>query len=342
MPGAFSFLDAIDPTAIDEAPEGIQILLPSRLPHISRGKLCISDLPHLEFRFRLAQAHDALDLIRHFHGVYQVLLVKNQVHISGSQGTMTKSKTVFLNFKVKIDQAAARYRDARAALLRLDPNEKIADWKEDLRELRREDVRGPSREGKESSESRQQLPWIWKTPSLKPDAGINDPKLQDVMRVEWCKAVARVERFEEEVELTVEEMKRTLAFFKWTAGHWEQLGRARDGEPMLEEETAAGLKAYAACKAALYHRLVVVFVEEWYECLDRKSLGSTWLSKYDRPEVCRRRRLPSNVKAYHPSAAVSPEEAEAALANDCSEAETESAGALLGEDEVGMEFFDDL
>ena len=137
MPGASTFLDTIDPTAISEAPESIKLWLPSHLPPNSRDNSCIADLPRLEFHFQLAQAYDtsALDLIRRLHGIYQALLMKNQVHVSKSQGTKTKAQTLFSNFVTKIDQATARYRDARIALLHLDPNESFSHWKNDLRDL---------------------------------------------------------------------------------------------------------------------------------------------------------------------------------------------------------------
>ena len=336
MPGASAFLDEVDPTAVTEAPEGVKIWFPSQLPPGSREKSCIANLPHLEFRFRLAQAYDALDLIRRLRGVYQVLLMKNRVHVSKSQGTTTRSKALFANFALKIDQAAACYRDARVALLRLDPNGDIHRWKEDLRELRRTDIRGPSREDDETSESHQQLSWIWQTSSLEPNAGINDPKLRGIMRVEWCKAVARAERFEEEVELTVEEMRRTLLSFRGTADRWEQLGKARVGEPLMDGDTTAGVRAYASRQAALYRRLVDAFVQDWYECLELKSLGSDWLSGYPRPDICRRRRLRSNVEAYHLSNA---DVAGEALANDpLSDGEEDLTGHSS---DVEMGFFDD-
>lgn len=82
MPGASTFLDTIDPTAISKAPKSIKLWLPSHLPPNSRDNSCIVDLPQLEFCFRLAQAYDTLDLIRHLRGIYQALLMKNQVHIS--------------------------------------------------------------------------------------------------------------------------------------------------------------------------------------------------------------------------------------------------------------------
>lgn len=339
MPGASGFLDTVDPTAVTETPETVKLWLPSQLPAVSRGSSCIEGLPHLEFRLRFAQANDALDLIRRLRGVFQALLVKKQVHVSSSQGTMTKSKALFSNFTLKIDQAAARYRDARVALLRLDPDEKFAKWKGNIRELRREDIRGPSREADEPSESQQRVSWIWQTSSLQPNTGINDPDLQAVMRVEFCKATARAERFKEEVELLVEEMRRTLLFFKWTATHWEELGEARVGEPTLDDDTTAGIRAYAARKAALYRKLADIFIQDWYECLILKSLGSDWLSEYPRPEVVRRRKLPSNVAAYHSTSQL-PDDINDALPNDPPSDAEISADELT--DDVGTDFYDDF
>ena len=86
MPGVSGFLDDIDPTAVTEVPEAVKLWFLSQLPPTSRDSSCIDSLPHLEFRLRLAQAHDALDLIRCLCGVYQALLVKVQVHVSNSQG----------------------------------------------------------------------------------------------------------------------------------------------------------------------------------------------------------------------------------------------------------------
>jgi len=159
------------------------------------------------------------------------------------------------------------------------------------------------------------------------------------MRVEWCKAIARTERFQEEVELVVEEMKRTLLFFKWTAGQWEQLGEARGSEKM-DEGTRVGIKAYTTRKAALYHQLVEAFIQDWYECLQLKSLGSDWLSDYPSPKTYRRRRLESNVKAYHPSASMHIDETHDNLVNDPqSDTEVDSAGTVGG---IEIDFFDDL
>jgi len=42
-----------------------------------------------------------------------------------------------------------------------------------------------------------------------------------------------------------------------------------------------------------------VFINDWYECLKDKGLGSSWLQRYPAPLSIKRRRLVSNARRYH-------------------------------------------
>jgi hypothetical protein len=66
--------------------------------------------------------------------------------------------------------------------------------------------------------------------------------------VEWCKAFSRTKRFEEEVRLGKEEMRRTLAYGETARREWERLA----GEELLgaSAELAEGQRVYAAEHAA--------------------------------------------------------------------------------------------
>ena len=172
------------------------------------------------------------------------------------------------------------------------------------------------------------------------------------MRVEWYKAIARANRFKEEVKLTVEEMRRTLSFFEWTAGHWEQLGEAHVGKYTLGEAVTTGMRAYATHQASLYHRCINAYVKDWYECLKLKALRSNWLKSYPRPIFHQRRQLQSNVTAYHPLAFVDVDfdQSFEALANDPqSEAEADSMApdsdvemdSMAPSSDIEVGFFDD-
>jgi len=143
MPGAIDLFDNLDPSSVPERPEDIKLWLPSELPDSSCNGSCVASLPLLEFCFRHTQAFDALEEIRRLRQLYSGLIVKKQSHISSSQGTMTKSKSLFTGYNLKIQHAAARYRNTRIALGRLDPGEQFTRWKAELHELRKEDIRGP-------------------------------------------------------------------------------------------------------------------------------------------------------------------------------------------------------
>ncbi|KAF8145245.1 hypothetical protein K438DRAFT_1501614, partial [Mycena galopus ATCC 62051] len=63
------------------------------------------------------------------------------------------------------------------------------------------------------------------------------------LRVEWCKAYARMRRWNEDVVLVEEEMRRTLEYGHWMAAEWAARAgvRATDVDAKLRE----GLAAYA-------------------------------------------------------------------------------------------------
>jgi hypothetical protein len=49
----------------------------------------------------------------------------------------------------------------------------------------------------------------------------NAVNLITALRIEWCKARARAQRWSEEVRLLLEEMRRILEFLNWRATFWE-------------------------------------------------------------------------------------------------------------------------
>jgi hypothetical protein len=73
------------------------------------------------------------------------------------------------------------------------------------------------------------------------------------VRVEWSKAKARKERWEEEVDLLCKEMKRVLRFLRWRSLWWETRRATRQAG--VSRELAAGLEAYAGRQAALHREI---------------------------------------------------------------------------------------
>ena len=304
MSGVDHLLDGIDLVLITDHPENVQLWLPSDLPQPSRDNLCVPGLASIEYHHRYAAAVDAIQDMRRFLQFSQAIITKTQSHISNTQKTRNNSQTK--KVRQKIAQAAATYRVCRSAISKLSPNEEFGPWKEHLRELTKEDLRGPVRGDSETSESRHRASWIWTTPALRSRSTDKDSEdLHAVLRVEWCKAQEQASRWEEEVELVVEEMRRTLVYFKWLARKWEERATLQrtptSSSTGADNVTAAGISAYAHKQAALYRKLVDIFVNDWYPCLKKKS--PPWLEEYPAPPPAKRGCLVSNVKRYHGSSA---------------------------------------
>ena len=296
MPGVESLLDAIDPILLADHPENVELWLPSALPSASRNTQCINGLPQLEFRLRVAQAMNSLHDIRLSRRLLRILITKSQTHITNTQRPGTRTRSVFDRAKTKLACAVSTYRVSRKAIVDLAPNEEFGPWKDTLLELKESDIRGPGQEESGSSGSRPVQSWIWTT-AIQARTPTKDSDLNVVLRAEWCKAQEQAKRYEEEVELVVEEMRRTLVTFGLNADEWEQ--RATSPSLPSPVATTAGIAAYAYKQADTQRRLVEVFINDWYEVLDGQPLPVPWLRKYPRPPKNQRHRLVNNVQLYH-------------------------------------------
>lgn len=330
MPGSAKFIDEIDPIAMVDTPESVKLWLPSSLSN--RDTLCAPGLPLMEFRLRYAQAVDSLNQIRRLVRLLRGLALQSQKHPSPTEKTRTRSRSVFEGMQARINQASARYRDAYTALRRLHPS---GTWSSFFQELKKEDIRGPGREFYETSESRFIPSWIWRLrapsnppdlpgssphppphsatspdqapPLLSPstpdatlvdDLDVSQEEVENFMMVDWARAHERAKRFEEEVELSVEEMRRTLLFFSWNAGEWKQHAKLEGfGNEGLPDDIIEGLRAYAYRRSAMFQELIKVFVSDWSACLKPKTLGAEWLALYSDVIVVKKgwNRIPSVV-----------------------------------------------
>ena len=295
MSGINHLLDEIDPILLADHPENVALWLPSHLPSSSRISWCAPGLPYIEYRLRYAIATNAIQDMRRFLRFSQAINIKTRSHISNTQRTRTRGQKD--RVWERVTQAAATYRASWSALHKLAPNEEFGPWKKLLQELHKDDIRGPAREDYETSQSCYIPSWIWQTVLQTSEFG--DEDFHAALRVEWCKAQERAARYEEEIELVVEEMRRTLVFFEWLTHEWEQ--RATHSPGATNTLIANGISAYAHKQAAVYRTLVKVFVDDWHGCLTSKSLGSSWLEKYSTPPTVKRHRLVSNVQLYHSS-----------------------------------------
>jgi hypothetical protein len=97
------------------------------------------------------------------------------------------------------------------------------------------------------------------------------------LRTEWAKSRARLHRWDEEVELTLEEMRRVLCYMDWRALHWRSLISERQ---VLDATIREGLMAYAAKQAAIAQAMAHNFSQKWLPLLRGHSIIPDWPEHY--------------------------------------------------------------
>ncbi|KAF9230663.1 hypothetical protein BU15DRAFT_57022, partial [Melanogaster broomeanus] len=248
----------------------LPLWLPSAIAE--KGRHCDLKLSEIEWKLRQAQANEALEQLRQQLRLKSHLVTFKKEWITGQRAN-TRSQTIIKAVQAKIDATAEKYSTARTALGALAIPLAKLDWGDQYPVLNRDDIRCMA-EGLEEtgnlSEGRRLLSvsWIWKAQGAAgiTQSGHGSGELQEgkcmlvqtgiytniplytVMRIEWCKARARANRWAEEVELLSEEMRRVLAFLTWQAAWWTTQASRRTDLGLVEME---GVIAYAHRQAAI-------------------------------------------------------------------------------------------
>ncbi|KAF8124280.1 hypothetical protein K438DRAFT_1501909, partial [Mycena galopus ATCC 62051] len=87
------------------------------------------------------------------------------------------------------------------------------------------------------------------------------------LRVEWCKAQARSDRYDEEVRLLHEEMRRTIAYGQAMARVWDDLAVGELSGRRVE--LTEGRRAYAAEHAEVERARCADLGRRWHGILER-------------------------------------------------------------------------
>ena len=176
VPGIAHLLDASqEDERFKDQPEVLKLWLPSQLSNDVRPVWCLPGIPDLEFRFRYAQASDALAEICRLRRLFQGTRDQNAKHIKSTSST-TRSQGILDEFHGKVKRVATRYRGAYRALSALDPEgKKVIGWKCYFLELKDADIRGPDREVHETSEGQFQQSWIWTVSPPRPSVPTPTP-----------------------------------------------------------------------------------------------------------------------------------------------------------------------
>lgn len=242
----------------------------------------LHDICQLERQLREPQADDALADIRRQRRVIQGLWQFKKLNVSGTGNKPnTRLITLYKRFDNKTKRFSQKYRTAWQALRVLDAN---GSWSTRLKELKDVDIRGPGKDLDNtcSSNSRYEPSWIWLVPrvtfeSNNPEGGMREEEFNDYMRVEWAKSRARVRRWNEELLLVQEEMRRVLEFHKWKAAWWRTQGTLRtQGDATI----LSGVLGYAHKQAAISMRLATQCAYYWLPRLKSKNIVPSWAAEY--------------------------------------------------------------
>ncbi|KDQ25464.1 hypothetical protein PLEOSDRAFT_1106392 [Pleurotus ostreatus PC15] len=211
--------------------EHIKLFLPSDVIRSARFDY---QLARYEWRLRHGQAFDDLAELRRHLLVLSTMYQSKDSYVRGQKNN-TRSVTLIKNVQGRINYVAQKYRACRLVLTLLSGPLEENGWERSLQPLLDTDIRS-LREGEDasSSEGRRQLSWIWSTQRTS-DAEITEG-MNEVLRIEWCKARARAQRWQEECILLQEEMRRVIVFHEYYGDLWKT---------RAETVTAKGAQAYA-------------------------------------------------------------------------------------------------
>jgi hypothetical protein len=276
MPQAASFIASQSVSTSesgDSVPDVAQkapLYLPLSLPPHIRNQAELRDICDKEWRLREAQADDSLAHIRRLRRVTQGMWQFKKICISGTGNRPnTCILTTYQSLSNNVQKHAHIYRSAYAALQVLDPG---GLWSQRLRTLLDKDIRGPGKDPDDPTQnSRYEPSWIWLA-AHKPSSEFEvvEEDFNDSMRVEWAKVMARAARWNEELLIVQEEIRRVLAFFAWKSSWWVNLAARRmvDDDPALLD----GIRAYAYKQASLQTRMAGRYASHWLPVLEQEGI----------------------------------------------------------------------
>ena len=159
--------------------QSLPLYLPSSLNLRARCSIKLCDF---EFQFRYAQAHDALNELRH-HLRLRSHLWKFKTRFQRGQGPSTRSRNLIEQCTHRVNAAAAKYRVARQSLVNLSPRLEKVGWEVCLQVLNSSDIKAMTEDEKDmdpaarrqlqrQSEGRRVVSWIWMTPGVSGDEDI--------------------------------------------------------------------------------------------------------------------------------------------------------------------------
>jgi hypothetical protein len=280
--------------------EDVPLFLPSSLSANLRSSPGFSKTLTHEIQLRIAQADDALADIRHHLRIISGLWQFKKVNISGTGNQPnTRMRSLFNRFNHRMRQSVLRYRAARSALLAANLGEG-QNWEDRLKDLKDSDVRGPgkddfylqeagktdygtSKSGKAkygTSKGRFEMSWIWLVPQSNSEVNTHSSEqvFDEGLRVEWSKSQARKMRWEEEVQIIQEEMRRTIVYYEWKQQWWLE---KNPHQMNIEDTIHHGITAYSEKQAHYCKCMAESFAIAWLPFLQSEDIKPDWEHRYN-------------------------------------------------------------
>ncbi|KAL1671667.1 hypothetical protein EV122DRAFT_284713 [Schizophyllum commune] len=282
MPGAQDYIEELesnDVRAVDA--EHHKIYMPSDIPANRRRAICAEGLPEKELRLRVAQGHDILSRLRRKLHAKQYYIEWRNKHATG-QKQSTRARALLSTLQEKIDLDVVAYRRTRQAILSLRNVEHDDAFPPLLHsdltlegELAEPDDAAQARLSRAGSSARptrihvstgkHKMSWIWTARGAPSE---DEANVLETVRCLWAKALARKERWDEEVIIVQEDMRRCLRSLESEANTWRE--RA-DADIERGEAYASGTRAYAMRHVHQWMALRDHFMSSWNKPIGRSK-----------------------------------------------------------------------
>ncbi|KAL0567221.1 hypothetical protein V5O48_014767 [Marasmius crinis-equi] len=260
-----------------------RLYMPSDLPEEMRAAADMEKWREMEIRFRRAQLETSLEGIRTHLFIRSRLHTQRSLHVR-HQNASTRSRDGMQRNDRKIEAFKIKYRKAWSALNALCGEVSMPELQDkditsfddiDTHALKnRRKVLG-TKKGRGSQavitaagsrlqpdalirpgESRKVLSWIWRDVDTSSDSAA----MREALRIEWLKSWARKRRWEEELGLVDEEMRRTVVTLLYEAGFWRSY---QQQAAEVHISVFEGIVAYAEEQACIREALAHNFQSLW-------------------------------------------------------------------------------
>ncbi|KAG2089645.1 hypothetical protein BD769DRAFT_1371923, partial [Suillus cothurnatus] len=132
--------------------------------------------------------------------------------------TGTRSKQEALQCHIKIEKCVQRYQRARSSIQRLGANEDTLMMIYKDIQPHQLSVDKEVTEENRYGQGSDRLAWFWRVNN---SHNLKEDVWMDEYKVNWLKAKARWQRWEEELRLVQHKMGWTVSWFKYRMGKWD-------------------------------------------------------------------------------------------------------------------------